>query len=224
MLFNINLFSSFDLSSFYISFYFLLLIFLFNSIKIIKWNYNILYYYQFLILFLNIIFSSLKPGFEKNIFKIINIKIFLRLFYFIYFINIFRLSFFSFSFTGIFIYNFRIVLILWLGRILIHIKRKSPFFEHLCPLGCPLALSFFIVLIETARILIQPIAIILRLTINIISGHIIISLFSIIIIEGVIYSTFISLIFFPFLIIKFFICGIQRYIISILISICYNNS
>lgn len=223
MLFNINLFSSFDLNSFFIRFYFLIFIFIFNLIKLIKFNFNILYFYYFLNLFINIIFSSLKPDFEKKMFKMINIKMFLRLFYFIYFINIFSLSFFSFSFTGIFFYNFRIVLILWLGRILKYIKKISSFFEHLCPLGCPLILSFFIVLIETARIIIQPIAIILRLTINIISGHIIISLFSIIIIEGILYSISISLIFFPFLIIKFFICGIQRYIISILISICYNH-
>lgn len=50
------------------------------------------------------------------------------------------------------------------------------FFTHLVPLGTPLGLMSFIVVIEFVRNIIRPIALIFRLTANIIAGHLLLSL------------------------------------------------
>ena len=52
------------------------------------------------------------------------------------------------------------------------------FIRHLVPLGSPLGLAPFIVLIESVRLFIRPITLRVRLMANIVSGHLILSLLS----------------------------------------------
>ncbi|OQR79318.1 ATP synthase subunit 6 (mitochondrion)-like, partial [Tropilaelaps mercedesae] len=47
----------------------------------------------------------------------------------------------------------------------------NNFIKHLVPLGTPIILSSFIVIIETLRNLIRPSILAIRLTANIIAGH-----------------------------------------------------
>jgi F-type H+-transporting ATPase subunit a len=49
-------------------------------------------------------------------------------------------------------------------------------FTHLVPIGRPIALSFFMVFIETIRNIIRPITLSVRLAANIVAGHLLLSL------------------------------------------------
>src|SRR5205085_2181941 len=70
-------------------------------------------------------------------------------------------------------------LTLWL-RIILYgvIKAKDTLIRHLVPYGCPGNLIFFMVIIETVRILIRPLTLAVRLSANIIAGHVILALVS----------------------------------------------
>lgn len=50
--------------------------------------------------------------------------------------------------------------------------------RHLVPLGCPNGLIFLMVIIESVRILIRPITLGVRLSANIMAGHVILGLIS----------------------------------------------
>ena len=73
----------------------------------------------------------------------------------------------------------RLALPLWLGHIL-YARRKTPnsILAHLLPLGTPLALMPFIVIIEITRNLIRPLTLSVRLAANIVAGHLLLTLLS----------------------------------------------
>lgn len=54
----------------------------------------------------------------------------------------------------------------------------NSMFAHLVPLGCPVILIPFIVVIERIRLVIRPLTLSIRLTANMIAGHIIMALIS----------------------------------------------
>lgn len=95
---------------------------------------------------------------------------------------------------------------------------------HFVPLGSPIFLSFFIVIIETVRNFIRPITLSVRLMANIIRGHLLLHLLSSISIFGEIYM-FLSL---PLIIILLLlesaVAFIQRFVFVILISLYINES
>jgi F-type H+-transporting ATPase subunit a len=65
----------------------------------------------------------------------------------------------------------------WLGLIIFGwIKNTNHILSHLVPQGTPSALIMFMVLIELVRNLIRPITLCVRLTANLIAGHLLISL------------------------------------------------
>lgn len=65
---------------------------------------------------------------------------------------------------------------LWLSLIIIYFTKYITLLSHLVPYGCPTLLIPFIVIIESIRILIRPLTLSVRLSANIIAGHIIIIL------------------------------------------------
>uniref|UniRef100_UPI0030FE3E83 ATP synthase subunit 6 n=1 Tax=Amblyomma nitidum TaxID=1325864 RepID=UPI0030FE3E83 len=68
---------------------------------------------------------------------------------------------------------------IWMSLIFFGIVNKfNKMMIHLVPLGSPFVLSFFMVLIETVSNLIRPITLSVRLTANMISGHLLIHLLS----------------------------------------------
>lgn len=74
-------------------------------------------------------------------------------------------------------FTVRLALPLWLGHILIGwIKETNHIFAHLVPLGTPVRLMPFIVLIETVRNLIRPLTLAVRLAANIVAGHLLLTL------------------------------------------------
>jgi len=66
---------------------------------------------------------------------------------------------------------------LWSGHIIIGwVKSSDSIFAHLVPLGTPVGLIVFIVLIEIIRNFIRPLTLSVRLAANIIAGHLLLNL------------------------------------------------
>lgn len=104
----------------------------------------------------------------------------------IIFINLLALIFFN-NFLGLFPYIFTasrhinfclsLSLTFWLGIITYRIfNYLNDLLSHLTPQGTPFPLIPFIVLIESIRLIIRPFTLAIRLTANIIAGHLLLSL------------------------------------------------
>lgn len=109
-----------------------------------------------------------------------NIKMFINtLFYFICVSNIFGLLPYIYTPTSIPLITLSISLVLWLNIIIYAwIISFKIICGHLLPASTPLALSPFIVLIELISLIIRPFTLSIRLTANIIAGHLLITLLS----------------------------------------------
>lgn len=103
--------------------------------------------------------------------------IFLSLFYFILFNNFLGLFPFIFTRSSHLSITLTLVLPLWLRFIIFGwINNTNHIFSHLVPQGTPSILMPFIVLIESIRNLIRPGTLAIRLSANIIAGHLLITL------------------------------------------------
>lgn len=82
-----------------------------------------------------------------------------------------------FSITSHLVITLPLSLISWLAIVIFGwMKNTNHILAHLVPQGTPVALISFIVLIEITRNLIRPITLCVRLTANLIAGHLLISL------------------------------------------------
>lgn len=169
----------------------------------------------------------------KIIFLILNneINLILKLkfnsFNSLFFINIFMLIFFN-NFIGLFpyiftrtrhiVFAFSFSLPFWIRLILIRwTKFYKNSFAHLIPQGTPFILIPFIVIIETIRNFIRPLTLSIRLTANIIAGHLLLTLLgntgtrlSLIIINLLIFTQLLLLV------LESAVAVIQSYVFSIL--------
>lgn len=103
--------------------------------------------------------------------------IFIRLFSFILFNNFLGLFNYIFTRTSHLTLTLRLRLPLWLRFILLGwINNYNHIFSHLVPQGTPIILIPFIVCIETIRNIIRPGTLAIRLSANIIAGHLILTL------------------------------------------------
>lgn len=173
-----NLFSIFDpathifnlnLSLNWLSLIFFLLI-IPNLYWLIPNNLNLIYRK-----ILNILFNEFKIIIKKknNRFNLL----FISLFIFIIINNFLGLFPFIFTRTRHLSINLTLALPLWLGIILYGwINLTNHIFTHLVPQGTPKILIPFIVLIESIRNIIRPITLTIRLTANIIAGHLLLTL------------------------------------------------
>lgn len=110
-------------------------------------------------------------------YKKVRIIIFLRFIIFIIINNFLGLFSYIFTRTSHLVVSLYLSLSLWLGLIIYGWRfNTNKIFIHLVPLGTPFILMFFIVLIETIRNLIRPITLSVRLSANIIAGHLLIVL------------------------------------------------
>lgn len=140
------------------------------------------------------------------------------MFLFIYFLNFISLTGYIFSPTRHLTLNLRIGFIFWTIRIFILVF-NLPFklLEHLVPTNSPLALIFFLILIETLRTLIRPFVLAIRLTANLFAGHLLISLIARIKIRSLFYFLITRLSQFLFLILEIIVSVIQAYIFRLLL-------
>nr|AGH19680.1 ATP synthase subunit 6 [Rhipicephalus annulatus] len=113
----------------------------------------------------------------------------------------------------------------WMTFILFSLINKfNMMMAHLVPLGSPMMLSFFMVIIETVSNLIRPITLSVRLTANMISGHLLIHLLSSI----TIFSKSLFLLTIPLMMtllaLETAVAFIQAFVFAILISLYINES
>lgn len=172
-----NLFSIFDPSTKIIFNFSLnwisLLIFLIiipNIFWLIPNNINLIY-----TKLLNILFNEFKIIIKKknNNFNLI----FISLFIFIIINNFIGLFPYIFTGTRHLSINLTLSIPIWLSIIIYGwINTTNNIFIHLVPQGTPNLLIPFIILIESIRNLIRPITLTIRLTANIIAGHLLLTL------------------------------------------------
>lgn len=106
-----------------------------------------------------------------------NIIFFNVLFIFILINNIFGLIPYTFTSTAHIAITLSIALTIWLIFILYGwINNTNHIFAHLVPLGTPIVLIPFIVLIESIRNIIRPITLSVRLAANLTAGHLLLIL------------------------------------------------
>lgn len=132
---------------------------------------------------LNILYTIIIKLLHKEFKTIINNKknnftlIFISLFIFIILNNLIGLFPYIFTSTSHLNLNLTLALPIWI-RILIYgwLKKTNQIFSHLVPQRTPIILIPFIVCIETVRNIIRPITLTIRLTANIIAGHLLLTL------------------------------------------------
>lgn len=220
----INLFSIFDPSS-------RILRISLNWLRIFLGIYLIPFYFWFLPNNLYIFFSKILEilFFEFKI--IINNKInsflliIISFFILILISNFIRLFPYIFTCTRHLVLNLRIALPLWLSFFLFGwINKINDIFIHLVPQGTPIVLIPFIICIESIRRLIRPITLTIRLTANIIAGHLLITLLGNL-------GPNLVIIFIPFLLIiqillltlESAVAIIQSYVFSVLLTLYYRE-
>lgn len=102
-----------------------------------------------------------------------------NLFIIVIVINLIRINPFNFTRTAHLVVSLPIATTIWLSSIIYSIVNKiKNFIIHLTPTSTPTTLINFIVIIELVRIIIRPITLSVRLTANIVAGHLLISLIS----------------------------------------------
>lgn len=129
----------------------------------------------------NIVWNNITNYLHKE-FKILlnnnkNTFIFISLFIFILFNNFLGLFSYIFTRSSHLTFTLTLSLPLWLGFIIYGwFNKTNHIFAHLVPLGTPAVLIPFIVCIETIRNIIRPGTLAIRLTANIIAGHLLLTL------------------------------------------------
>jgi len=132
------------------------------------------------------------------------------------FLNIFRLLPYVFTLTAHIFFTFTLVLPFWLGFIFFTLNKNiNKRLRHLVPVGTPIALSQFIVIIELVSQIIRPITLSVRLAANITAGHILIRLCR----RNTIIINLSRLSLILLLVLETAVAFIQRYVIITLINI-----
>nr|YP_007475032.1 ATP synthase subunit 6 [Haemaphysalis formosensis]AFU55281.1 ATP synthase subunit 6 [Haemaphysalis formosensis]UXX50202.1 ATP synthase subunit 6 [Haemaphysalis formosensis] len=112
-------------------------------------------------------------------FKFKNILFFVSIFVSILISNLLGLLPYVFTASSHLIFTMYLAFPIWLSMIIFSLSNKfNKFMSHLVPIGSPIFLSAFMVLIETVSNLIRPITLSVRLMANMISGHLLIHLLS----------------------------------------------
>lgn len=164
----------------------------------------------------NFLLSEFSVFFNFSVFKSL-ISVFVFLFVYFLLINLFGLLPYVFSCSSHFVFCLSFSLPFWFGIIFLGwVNITNQIFSHLIPMGTPIILISFIVIIETVSQIIRPWSLAIRLIANMISGHLLMSLLGGC---GSIFF-FVQLGFFGF---EFFVCFIQSYVFCALLVLYYGE-
>nr|YP_006234408.1 ATP synthase F0 subunit 6 [Bothriocroton undatum]AET63056.1 ATP synthase F0 subunit 6 [Bothriocroton undatum] len=128
-----------------------------------------------------ILFSKFFQEMKNNLnFNKIKYILFLNSFFFLILVsNLIGLLPYVFTCSSHLIFSMFLAFSFWISLILFGVLNKfNMMMYHMVPMGSPIFLSVFMVLIETISNLIRPITLSIRLTANMISGHLLIHLLS----------------------------------------------
>nr|QKN99273.1 ATP synthase subunit 6 [Dermacentor reticulatus]UZG91615.1 ATP synthase subunit 6 [Dermacentor reticulatus]UZG91719.1 ATP synthase subunit 6 [Dermacentor reticulatus]UZG91745.1 ATP synthase subunit 6 [Dermacentor reticulatus]UZG91758.1 ATP synthase subunit 6 [Dermacentor reticulatus] len=163
--------------------------------------------------------NNLKP------FKLKNCIIITMLFLFILMSNMIGLIPYIFTSSSHLVFTMFFAFPIWISLIVFLILNKiNMMMAHLVPLGSPILLSFFMVLIETVSNLIRPITLSVRLMANMISGHLLIHLLSSISMFGEMFLVMSIPLMMVLLMLETAVAFIQSFVFAILISLYINES
>lgn len=164
-----------------------------------------------------IIFNEFK-NILLNKFNTLNRIFFISIFFIILINNIIGLFPYIFTSSRHIIFSLSISISIWLSLIVFRILNNTNFiFSHIIPQRTPNILIPFIVIIETIRNIIRPRTLTIRLTANIIAGHLLLTLLSETAINpNLIISYIIIFIQIILLILEFSVSIIQSYVFTIL--------
>uniref|UniRef100_UPI0030DE729F ATP synthase F0 subunit 6 n=1 Tax=Cosmolaelaps hrdyi TaxID=3126097 RepID=UPI0030DE729F len=218
----LNLFSMFDpsTSSFFSNNWLSMMLFLF-FIPLNFWIFKSRIYF-----FLNLIISSLllefKNNFSKNNSK--SFIFFMSLFFYIFLNNFLGLFPYTFTASSHISFSLSIALPFWLTFMIFGwINFSNAMFSHLVPMGTPFILTSFMVLIETISNIIRPLTLAVRLTANMIAGHLLLCLLSNIS-EKIYFYYFITFpILIALLILELAVALIQSYVFITLLTLYFNE-
>lgn len=211
----IRLFNSFDviIRKFLITIFFYIIMLMIRFYKIRQIN-------LFWIMAINFLYKPLEILKAKIYPKILIIFI-IRIFIIIANLNYISILSYNFPLTTQISTIFFIGGMFWLTIIITKIIRNyKRFLYHCIPEGTPIALTWFLFVIELVRNLIRPITLSIRLIANIIAGHLLISLLAKIVLGSSI------LFLYPFVLLntlEFGISFIQAYIFITIIRLYYSE-
>ncbi len=103
--------------------------------------------------------------------------------------------------------------------ICVSITQLKSFIAHILPYGAPVGLMLFLPLIEIFSQIIRPLTLIIRLSTNLSSGHIMIYIFSYFTLLSSLLSPFIYLVLYLLFFLELAISALQAYIFVSLISL-----
>nr|WMV00197.1 ATP synthase F0 subunit 6 [Kikihia sp. 'murihikua'] len=216
-----NLFSSFDPSTGFMSLNWLSSMILLLFLPLTYWyipNRFILLYNKILILLNN----------ELN--TLMNFKslgsslMFLSLFMFILLNNLLGLLPYIFTSPSHLVFTMSLALPLWLSFMLYgFINNMNHMFCHLVPSGTPNILMPFMVIIESISNLIRPGSLAVRLTANMIAGHLLMTLLGNLPMNYELYSGMIIIFQVMLMLFELAVCIIQSYVFMVLSTLYYSE-
>lgn len=131
---------------------------------------------KIMIIVLTFLSKELKALISSS-YKKFSLNLIVTLFFYCLFMNLLALSPFSFTPTAHLSISFTTALTIWLSFILFGwSKNFSSIIAHMVPSGTPPQLINFMVIIELVRNIIRPITLSVRLSANIVAGHLLIRL------------------------------------------------
>lgn len=217
-----NIFSIFDPSSYIIGIGWI--IFIAPIILIaIKTQKPITKIKKFLLLIINKIQNEIIQLIKNNN-KKISSYLTVKLFLIIIVINISALIPFNFTTTAHISTTFSLSFIVWISIIIWGwINSFKKIIIHLTPIGTPNSLINFIVIIERIRNLIRPITLSIRLSANLVAGHLLVSLLSKFSIISKINITMSMLFIIILSTLEIIVAVVQAYVLSTLLTLYHNE-
>nr|AWV83501.1 ATP synthase F0 subunit 6 [Magicicada septendecim]QBM08215.1 ATP synthase F0 subunit 6 [Magicicada septendecim]QBM08280.1 ATP synthase F0 subunit 6 [Magicicada septendecim]QBM08293.1 ATP synthase F0 subunit 6 [Magicicada septendecim] len=150
--------------------------------------------------------------------------LFCSLFIFILFNNFLGLFPYIFTSSSHLVFSLSLSLPLWLTFVLFgFLNNTNHMFCHLVPMGTPTILMPFMVCIETVSNLIRPGSLAVRLTANMIAGHLLMTLLGKSSINSEIYMNVIILIQMLLMLFESAVCVIQSYVFTVLSTLYYSE-
>nr|ATL63096.1 ATP synthase F0 subunit 6 [Bombus consobrinus] len=156
---------------------------------------------------------------------ITNILMFLSIMIYIMFLNLFSLIPYIFTSTSHLMFNLSMAMSMWFSFILYSsINFPIKTLSHLVPLNSPKFLMNFMVIIELISLIIRPWTLSIRLSANLISGHLILILLSNFMMNFLMLSPFSLMIQNMLLMLEISMAFIQAYVFSILLTLYFSES